>query len=91
VYPGVYARAHFAIGTARKLVVPAQAVIHRSEVVGVYVIDAQGQPRFRQLRLGEAAGQGFREVLAGVAPGEKVALEPVKAGMASQAVRPGGS
>jgi len=91
VYPGVYARAHFAIGSARKLVVPAQAVIHRSEVAGVYVIDAKGQPRFRQLRLGEAAGQGFREVLAGVTPGERVALEPVKAGMASPVVRPGGS
>ncbi|MCC7548832.1 MAG: efflux RND transporter periplasmic adaptor subunit [Burkholderiales bacterium] len=91
VYPGVYARAHFAVGSARKLVVPSQAVIRRSEVVGVYVIDDKGKPRFRQLRLGEAAGEGYREVLAGVAPGEKVALEPVKAGMASPVDRAGGS
>ncbi len=91
VYPGVYARAHFAVGTARKLVIPAQAVIRRSEVVGAYVIDANGRPRLRQLRLGETAGEGYREVLAGVAPGEKVALEPVKAGMVSPATRPSGS
>ncbi len=91
VYPGVYARAHFAVGTARKLVVPAQAIIRRSEVVGVYVIDAKGLPRFRQLRLGETTGDGYREVLAGVSPGEKVALEPVKAGMASPVHRPSGS
>lgn len=91
VYPGVYARAHFAIGSARKLVVPARAIVRRSEVTGAYVIDAQGTPRFRQLRLGEAAGDGFREVLAGVAPGEKVALDPVKAGMASPAGHAGGS
>jgi len=91
IYPGVYARAHFAIGTARKLAVPSQAVIRRSEVVGAYVIDAKGQTHFRQLRLGEAAGEGYREVLAGVAPGERVALEPLKAGMTSPAGRPSGS
>jgi RND family efflux transporter MFP subunit len=34
IYPGVYARAHFAVGRARKLVVPAEAVVRRSEVVG---------------------------------------------------------
>jgi hypothetical protein len=33
------------------------------------------------VRLGEAAGEGLIEVLAGLRPGEKVALEPVKAGM----------
>jgi len=91
IYPGVYARAHFAIGSARKLVIPSDAVIRRSEVVGAYVIDAKGQVRFRQLRLGEAAGEGYREVLAGVAPGERVALEPVKAGMTAPASRPSGS
>jgi len=91
VYPGVYARAHFAIGSARKLVVPTRAIVRRSEVTGAYVLDAQGTPRFRQLRLGETAGDGYREVLAGVAPGEKVALDPVKAGMASPAAQPGGS
>ena len=85
LYPGMFARTHFTIGSARKLVVPAQAVLRRSEVAGAYVLAADGQFRFRQLRLGEPAGQGLIEVLAGVTAGERIALDPVKAGMS---VRP---
>jgi hypothetical protein len=90
IYPGVYARAHFAIGRARKLVIPAQSVVRRSEVSGVYVVNDKGNPSFRQIRLGESAGAGLVEVLAGVSAGEKVALEPIKAGMATPS-KPGGS
>jgi len=90
IYPGVYARAHFAIGRARKLVIPAQSVVRRSEVSGVYVVDANGRIAFRQIRLGESAGAGLVEVLAGIAAGEKVALEPVKAGMLTPG-KPAGS
>ena len=81
VYPGVFARAHFATGRARKLVVPSAAVIRRSEVTAAYVVDDQGRVLLRQLRLGSVAGEQGIEVLAGLAPGEKVALDPVKAGM----------
>jgi RND family efflux transporter MFP subunit len=91
VYPGVYARAHFATGTAKKLVLPSATIVRRSEVSGVYVIDAKGNAHFRQVRLGEPAGEGYREVLAGVVPGEKVALEPVKAGMANPPTKKSGS
>ena len=85
VYPGVYARAHFVVGRALKLLVPRAAVLRRSEVTAVYVIGADGAPRLRQVRLGEASDENFVEVLAGLEPGERVALEPVKAGMASAA------
>jgi RND family efflux transporter MFP subunit len=89
IYPGVYARAHFAIGRARKLVIPAQSVVRRSEVSGVYVVNDKGNPSFRQIRLGESAGPGLVEVLAGVSAGERVALEPIKAGMATPSKSPG--
>lgn len=79
LYPGMYARAQFVTGKAKKLVVPAQAVAYRSEVAGAYVIGERGDIRFRQLRLGEAAGAQGVEVLAGLAPGERVALDPVAA------------
>lgn len=79
VVPGMYARALFPVGQARKLVIPAAAVTYRSEVAGAYVIDEKGELRFRQLRLGEPAGAGGIEVLAGVMAGEKVALDPVGA------------
>lgn len=81
VFPGMFARAHFIVGRAMKLVVPAEAILRRSEVTAVYVVNAKGTPALRQVRLGEAAGQDGIEVLAGLKPGERVALEPIKAGM----------
>jgi hypothetical protein len=36
----------------------------------------------RQVRIGEVAGTDYTELLAGVKPGERVALDPVKAGIA---------
>ena len=83
VYPGVYARAHFVVGRAPRLLVPRAAVVRRSEVTAVYVVDEQGRARLRQVRLGTAGDEGSVEVLAGLKPGERAALEPIKAGMAS--------
>jgi len=81
VYPGMFVRAHFVVGKASKLVIPASAVLRRSEVVAVYVVDETGGVKLRQVRLGEATSDGAVEVLAGLNPGEKVALDPVNAGM----------
>ncbi|HUN69419.1 MAG TPA: efflux RND transporter periplasmic adaptor subunit [Burkholderiales bacterium] len=83
IYPGVFARAHFAVGRAPRLLAPREAVFQRSEVTAAYVIDEQGAPRLRQIRLGTAGDERAVEVLAGLKPGERVALEPVKAGMAA--------
>ena len=81
IFPGVYARAHFVTGTAPRLLVPRAAVFHRSELTAVYVLRPDGRPQLRQIRLGAAGDEVAIEVLAGVRPGERVALEPVKAGM----------
>ena len=79
LYPGMFARAYFPVGRTKKLLIPASAVAQRSEVAGAYVVGENGEIRFRQLRLGEAAGEQEVEVLAGVVSGEKVALDPVAA------------
>jgi membrane fusion protein, multidrug efflux system len=84
VYPGVYARAHFVVGSAPRLLVPRAAILRRSEVTAVYVMDEQGRARLRQVRLGSAGDETSVEVLAGLEPGERVALEPIKAGMVSR-------
>jgi len=81
VYPGMFVRVHFVVGKARKLVVPVSAVLHRSEVVAVYVVDDKGAVRLRQIRVGETAAEGLIEVLSGLKAGEQVAVDPVKAGM----------
>ena len=79
LYPGMFARAVFAVGRVKKLLIPAAAVTRRSEVSGAYVVGENGDIRYRQLRLGEAAQGDEVEVLAGVSAGEKVALDPVAA------------
>jgi len=81
IYPGMFARAHFAVGRAKKLLVPAQAVLRRSELTAVYVVGEKDQVQLRQIRVGEPAGEGELEVLSGLMPGEKVALDPVQAGI----------
>jgi RND family efflux transporter MFP subunit len=81
VIPGMAARAHFVVGSAKKLTVPPKAILRRGEVTAVYVVDAQNQPRLRQVRLGEATGNGDIEVLAGLGGGERVSLEPIQAGL----------
>lgn len=78
-YPGMFARVRFATGRVAKLLIPARAVVYRSEVAGAYVIGDKGEMQFRQLRLGEPAGEGGIEVLAGVVRGERVALDAVAA------------
>lgn len=83
VYPGMFVRAHFVVGKARKLTIPASAVLRRSEVVAVYVADDKGNMKLRQVRLGEES-DGLVEVLAGLKEGEQVALDPVKAGMSGR-------
>ncbi len=81
VLPGMAARAHFVFGTTRKMTVPTKAVLRRGELTGVYVLDDQGTPRLRQVRLGEILGNGEYEVLAGINSGERVSLTPIEAGM----------
>lgn len=83
IYPGVFARAHFVVGSAPRLMVPRVAVVRRSELTAVYVLGDAGAPQLRQVRLGTVADERGIEVLAGLRAGEKVALDPVQAGMAA--------
>lgn len=78
--PGTFARVQLPIvGTATDLLaVPASAVVQRPEFNAVYVVAADGRPQLRQVRLGRVHGDRV-EVLAGIAPGERIALDPVTA------------
>jgi len=89
IIPGVYARAHFVTGRAPRLLVPRAAVFHRSELTAVYVIAGDGRPQLRQIRLGAAGDENALEVLSGLKAGERVALEPIKAGMQAIPAPPG--
>ena len=83
--PGMFARVHFNVGQANKLTVPAKAVVRRGEVAAVYILGADGRLSLRQLRLGDTVGQGEIEVLAGIAAGDRVVTDPVKAAIVMKA------
>ena len=86
VLPGQYARAHFVTGSVRALAVPATALLKRGEVTAVYVIDRDGRALLRQVRAGEPVADGQVEILSGLAGGERIAQNPVQAGMAASGV-----
>lgn len=80
LFPGMFVKTSFVTGVSRELVVPRQAVVFRSEVTGVYVVDDEGRPSLRHIRLGRELADGSMIVLSGLDPGESVALDPVAAG-----------
>ena len=78
LYPGMFVKTGFITGEKRELAIPKPAVVHRSEVTGVYVL-ADGRISFRQIRLGRDLGDAW-VVLSGLTEGERVALDPIAAG-----------
>lgn len=87
VFPGMYVKVGFMSGTQSALVIPLSSVLTRSEVVGVYVVDATGRVFLRQVRLGSPAGPEHVSVLSGLVEGELVATNPVAAGIRLKAQR----
>jgi len=79
VYPGMHTKVAFLIGETSRLVIPARAVVHRSEVTGVYIQDKNKRLQFRQIRLGKIVEQDEVEALAGLSDGETVMLDPASA------------
>ena len=77
--PGMYVKVGLVVGEADRLLVPVSSLIERSEVTGVYVIDSQGLASLRYVRPGHRFGENV-EVLAGLAAGERIALDPIAAG-----------
>ncbi len=82
--PGQLVNAHFVIGNERRLVIPVQAVLHRSELTAVYCLHPHGSPELRQVRLGRTVPGGQVEILAGLEAGDRVALDPIAAGAINQ-------
>ena len=83
--PGMFARVWVPVtplaphAKDARVFLPLTAIVRRAEMTGVYVMDAQGQPRLRQVRLGRTTGQTV-EVLSGVSAGEQVVTEPTSLG-----------
>jgi membrane fusion protein, multidrug efflux system len=81
LYPGMFVKVGFVTGEAERILAPAAALIERSEVTGVYVLDASGRTSLRQVRVGDQF-DGRVEILSGLMPGERIALDPLAAARA---------
>ncbi len=89
LFPGMFVKTSFVTGIKEDLVVPVQAVVYRSEVTGLYVVEQDGKVRFRHVRAGQRSADGHVLVLAGLMPGERVALDPIAAGVELKRQRAG--
>jgi RND family efflux transporter MFP subunit len=80
LFPGMFVKASLVTGEKDVLMVPSQSIVHRSEVTAVYVISDDNHIYFRHVRVGSASGNS-RVVLSGLREGERVALDPIQAGI----------
>lgn len=85
--PGQQVQVRFVASQAQRLTVPTQAVFRRGELTAVYVA-REGDPKpgagafvLRAVRLGASHGAAGHEVLSGLSGNERVALDPVRAGL----------
>ncbi len=81
LYPGMFIKIALITGNISRLLVPTDAVVHRSELTAVYVVKPEGGISLRQIRTGWKDNDSI-EVLAGLDEGEQVAVDPIAAGIA---------
>ncbi len=80
VYPGMMVKVVFNVGSFRALAVDPQAIVRRSELTALYVMNGDAIA-YRQVRLGRELEDGRIEILAGLYEGDQVSLDPVRAGI----------
>jgi RND family efflux transporter MFP subunit len=75
VQSGMFGRAFFAQGVKRALVLNGDALVHRGQLIGIYVVDDAGLVHWRVVTLGKPSGSQV-EVLSGLSDGDVVVLNP---------------
>lgn len=78
LHPGMFVKVGLVIGESERLLIPASALVTRSEVTAVYVLSKSGAVNLRQVRIGQSFGTRV-DVLAGLSIGDQVMLDPVAA------------
>ena len=89
LFPGMYIKTSLVTGEKEVLMVPAKSIVHRSEVTAVYVLHDDGVINFRHVRLGSVqrnseqggSADASQVILSGLSAGEKVAIDPIQAGI----------
>jgi multidrug efflux pump subunit AcrA (membrane-fusion protein) len=63
------------ISSYQSISISKQALIVRSELQAVYVLNQKNKPQLRQVRIGKQ-NQDNVEILSGLLPGDRIALNP---------------
>jgi multidrug efflux pump subunit AcrA (membrane-fusion protein) len=88
--PGMYSKVlvpDFNAPARSNPVIPASAIRYNGSLPGVYVMDEQGNPELRLVRVGEPVPGGLITVLSGLRPGESILADPpagIAAGWSTQ-------
>jgi RND family efflux transporter MFP subunit len=82
VYPGTLAKVAFVSGEQERVLIPERALVRRGELTAAYVVDDRQRVSLRHLRVGTATVDGRVPVLAGLGAEERVATDPIAAGIA---------
>ena len=80
--PGEQVKVRFSTGSSavQRVTLPAPAILHRGEMTAVYVASGSGFA-LRAIRLGVDHGADGVEVVSGLVNGDRVALDPARAGL----------
>jgi membrane fusion protein, multidrug efflux system len=70
---GQFGSADFTIGSGNRVLVPADALLQRGELEGLFVIDSKGVAYYRLVKTGKTFGSQV-EILSGLDDGERVAV-----------------
>lgn len=73
---GQYGSVNLAIGTENRMLVPANALVQRGELEGLFVIDAKGIAYYRLVKTGQTFGDQI-EILSGLDDGDQVAVSKI--------------
>ncbi|MCK4742526.1 MAG: efflux RND transporter periplasmic adaptor subunit [Sulfuriflexus sp.] len=79
LYPGMLVKLVLDVDTQKRLMIPLSALVYRGEVTGVYVFTKE-KIIFRLVRSGRTH-DGRVEIHAGLESDERIALDPIKAGI----------
>ncbi len=90
VFPGTLVKTAFKVGEEKRLLIPGAALVRRGELTAVYVVNDQ-EVILRPVLAGVTRADGWIELVSGLHVGERVALDPIRAGQYLQTKRMGGA
>jgi len=71
---GLYAKVLFPLGSRKTLLVPAESVVAKGQLTGLYAVDEQGNISYRLVKTGKKVDEQI-EILSGLSAGERIVVK----------------